>query len=247
MLKGAIMLRILIALVVLSGFAPISALAQRPVDVALILAVDASSSIDYREYGLQVSGLAAAFRDERVQAAIAAGSYGAVAILVVEWASPGPGHQMVTLDWRIIDTPESAHALADEIEQTPRAFDAGGTSIHDGLMFAIGQFSSCPCLPLRQVVDVSGDGRESTGLRVTAARDAALALGITVNSLAILNEEPKLDAYYRDHLIGGPDAFVISAASFEDFARAIAEKLERELSPMAIAMNGITQIATRTR
>jgi hypothetical protein len=227
----------LIACGVLSVTASAALAQSRPVDVALVLALDSSSSVDYEEYALQVRGLASAFRDERVLAAIVGGAYRTVAVSVVEWASGGPGNQAVNIGWRLIDSAGAAEAFAAEIEAMPRSFDAGGTSIHDGLLFAQAQFASCPCVPLRQVVDVSGDGRENTRRDVLSARGQLLAAGITVNGLPIHNEDAQLEAYYAQNVIGGPGAFVVPAKDYADFARAIAEKLERELAPAAIALS----------
>ncbi len=231
----------LIPLLTTALLAPSAGAQLRPVDVALVLALDSSSSVDYGEYALQARGLAQAFRDERVRAAIDGGAYRAVAVAVVEWASAGAGNQALNIDWHIIDSPQAADQFADELENMPRAFDAGGTSIHDGLLFAQAQFDSCPCAPLRRVVDVSGDGRENTRNDVTAARDRLVAAGITINGLPIRNEYADLDQYYRQSVIGGADAFIVPALGYTDFARAITEKLERELLPAAIA--GTEQIS----
>ena len=89
------------------------------------------------------------------------------------------------------------------------------------------------CISPRQIIDLSGDGRETTmrEFRITPslARNMAAGRGITVNGLAILDDEPDLDAYYRDEVIGGPGAFVEVANTIDDFARAMRVKLLREI------------------
>ena len=85
----------------------------------------------------------------------------------------------------------------------------------------------------RQIIDVSGDGRETTmrEFRITPrlARNMAAGRGITVDGLAILDDEPDLDTYYRHEVIGGPGAFVEIAGTIDDFARAMRVKLLREI------------------
>ena len=89
---------------------------------------------------------------------------------------------------------------------------------------------------IRAKIDVSGDGKSSDGEYPGPARDRAVAAGITINGLAILNEEPYLAEYYRRTVIGGPGAFVMSATGYESFAEAIRLKLVRELVPGPVAV-----------
>ena len=94
---------------------------------------------------------------------------------------------------------------------------------------------------------MSGDGSNNSGRLVTEARDAAVAKGITINGLAIINEktsgEPEaffryvhthppggLPNYYRDNVIGGPGAFVLQIVNFDTFAEAMTNKLLTEVS-----------------
>jgi hypothetical protein len=56
------------------------------VDLELVLAIDASSSVDETEWALQQQGYAAAFRDERVLAAIRSGPNKSIAVAVLVWA-----------------------------------------------------------------------------------------------------------------------------------------------------------------
>lgn len=208
----------------LCGFAA-DARAANPVDVALVLAVDSSSSVSADEFYLQTQGLSVAFADPGVQAAIAAGPEGAIAVAIVEWADPK--RQEVNVPWTIVRA-ENAGAFAAAIADMPRLVDGGGTALGAGLLAARALFAAAPP-SMRRVVDVSGDGRTSAGIPAAAARDALVAEGIMVNGLAIVNEEPDLEAFYRDNLIGGPGAFVMRAADYSDFAEAIRQKLLREI------------------
>ena len=85
----------------------------------------------------------------------------------------------------------------------------------------------------REVVDVSGDGRESVAREFTVlvdqARAMALARGVIVNGLAIENEVGNLADYYRRNVQAGPESFVMAAKNYEDFAEAMRRKLLREI------------------
>ncbi|MCR9257029.1 MAG: DUF1194 domain-containing protein [Alphaproteobacteria bacterium] len=206
------------------------------VDLELALAIDSSSSVDYGEFDLQVRGLAAAFRDPRVMAAIESGPLGKIAVTVIEWSSPEPQFQRVNLPWTLLDDAESIEAFAEDLDQMPRLQPGGGTAISRALYFAVRQFENNGFDGTRKVIDVSGDGEDNWQEPLEDARNHATAWGITINALAILNEAPDLDAYFRKRLIGGPGAFVITADDYEDFARAIREKLVREIGSPPIAL-----------
>jgi hypothetical protein len=207
----------------LGGAAP----ADRAVDVALVLAVDVSSSVDEARFRLQQSGYAAAFRSPMVQAALLGGTEHAVSIAYVQWA--GAGSQHLVLAWTRIDSEAGARALADRIEASER-LDEGSTSISGAITFARALLDVSPYPAGRRIIDVSGDGSNNSGRMAHLARDEAVAAGITVNGLPILAVEPELDRYYRDNVIGGPGAFLVPAKSFETFATAITDKLVREVA-----------------
>ena len=97
----------------------------------------------------------------------------------------------------------------------------------------------------RRKIDVSGDGHANEGFKPERVRDFAVLSGVTVNGLAIINDEPYLEDYYRRHVIGGSGAFVMVAADYEDFVAAIRRKLLRELSPVETAGTGGQRVAAR--
>ncbi|MBU0725083.1 MAG: DUF1194 domain-containing protein [Alphaproteobacteria bacterium] len=226
--------------------APAARAVQIPVDLELVLAVDSSSSVDYDEFNLQAYGIAAAFRDARVIEAITSGGIGAIAVTLVQWASAGTNAQHVSIGWTLIDSAERAEAFAETLQFMPRDVDGGGTSIGNAIRFSAAQFGTSPYEGFRQVIDVSGDGIDNQVDPVREARAEAIGQGITINGLTILNEEPRLDEYYRREVIGGPGAFVIEAKDYADFSRAIRDKLLREISdvPMASVPPG-TSLAAR--
>jgi hypothetical protein len=207
--------------------------AATPVDLALVLAVDVSASVDFDEFGLMIGGYAAALRDAELLARATAGSRGAIAVALLFWA--GPGARDLAVPWARISDAAEAEAVAAAIEASPRILPAGATALGEALVAAAALAMRCPFPPARRVIDVSGDGPANAGIVASAGRDAAGALGITVNALAVLHEEPELEAYYAAEVITGPGAFVQRAESYDDFADAIRRKLLRETGAALIA------------
>lgn len=213
----------------LGGFSP--ARAGAAVDLQLVLAVDSSSSVDADEFAIQMEGFATAFRDPQVWDAVQTGGEQAVAVTLFEWASPHD--QALSLPWTRLAAPESFEAFATELENAPRRVVGGGTSISGALLFALTLLESCPFPSALRTIDVSGDGRNNQGFPVAVLRDRLGALGIRINGLAILNEEPDLLRHYQEEVIVGPDAFALEAMNYDAFAAAMLKKLLRELSPAA--------------
>ena len=123
-----------------------------------------------------------------------------------------------------------ARALAARIAAAPRAFLGGATAIHSALDYAIPRFDQNDFEGRHRVLDVSADGRNNCGTSPERARDRAVARGITINGLAILNDVLFLDDYFHRRVIGGAAAFVEPAEDYDDFARAIEAKLVREIT-----------------
>ena len=219
--------------VALLCMAPSSVKAE-PVDLELILAVDTSVSVDAEEYRLQVEGLARAFRHPSVIAAIeAAGDLG-IAVAVVQWANPG--EQALMVNWMKLSGAKDATRLSQRIAAMPRRFVGRGTAISAALRYCAGLFFTNQYEGRRQVIDLSGDGSDNRGPMPGPIRDLTAAAGITINGLAIHNEEPNLSYYYRWFVIGGTGAFVVDAADYSDFARAIVQKLVREIAGAPLAL-----------
>src|SRR3954470_10091982 len=207
--------------------------AQAPleVDVALVLAIDASGSIDYQEAELQRKGIAEAFLSKEVLQAIQSGSLGRIGIAAVYFSSRQYGVMSVPVNWMIVRDQKSAEEFVKKLVAAPRQ-SARGTSISDALelserLLAIGPYRSA-----KQVIDVSGDGSNNAGRRVMDVRDEVLAKSITINALPIMDEttQQDLDKYFEGCVIGGPGSFVIPAKGFGDFARAMRRKLILEIS-----------------
>ena len=223
--------RFAFAVVVASAFAWAPAAHALAVDLELALYVDSSSSVSFDEFFLQTRGLAQAFRSEPVIAAIR--GVGGIAVTVVEFSSAD--RQRTAIAWTHLADTEAATALADALERAPRHVTGGTTAIGAAIASASTGFQDNGFEGARLVIDVSGDGRSNGGVLTSFARDRAVASGITINGLAILNEEPDLDRYYVQNVIGGPAAFAGPAEDYEDFAGAILAKLLREIGGLAIA------------
>jgi hypothetical protein len=200
--------------------------ATRQVDIALVLAVDVSGSVNAERYDLQRNGYAAAFASREVMEAITTGENKAIAVTLVEWS--GSTHQRQMVGWTVVSDASTAQAFGSAIAEAPRAF-SDWTSISGAVDYAVALFDGAEIRPTRRVIDVSGDGINNNGRPITQARDAALAAGITINGLPILSEYPTLDAYYHDNVIGGPGAFMVVVDDFSSFGSAILNKLVREI------------------
>lgn len=207
-----------------------------PVDLALVLAVDVSASVDYAEFALMMGGLAAAFRTADIQAAARAGPRGAVAVAVLLWSDA----QEVAVPWTRIDGAAAGEALAGALDAAPRQPHARSTALGEALAAALGLLARCPALASRTAIDVSGDGPNNRGRTPGAVRDLAVAAGVTVNGLAVLNEEPELLEHYEAEVIGGAGCFALACADYADFAAAIRRKLLRELRGPAL-MAGLSR------
>ena len=202
--------------------------ADANVDLALVLAVDASGSVNQTRFELQKQGYVAAFRNPQVVRAIRSGATQAIAVTMAQWT--GYTLQVHVVPWTLIKDEASANAFADLIEKAPRQLFSGGTSISGAIDYGVALLRKGEFVGLRRVIDISGDGSNNSGRPVTAARDEAVRAGIVINGLPILSLEPFLDRYYFDNVIGGPGSFMIAAASYESFADAVLKKLIIEIA-----------------
>lgn len=213
-----------------------AAAAEQAVDLELALAVDVSGSIDAEEAQLQRDGYVAAFRDPQVIHAIESGMLGRIAVAYYEWA--GFTHVRVIVGWTLVEDAATAHAFAAQLAlEAP--LTVRRTSISTAIEFAVPFFEDNGFDAARHVVDVSGDGANNSGDLVNNARDRAVAAGVTINGLPIMNGRPgpfgwppipDLDLYYEHCVIGGPGAFLVVANGFDEFAEAVRRKLILEIA-----------------
>ncbi len=220
------------------------ATAEERVDIALVLAVDVSSSIQTSERHFQREAYAQALRDPRVAQMALGGRSGRVAIAYMEWS--GKRYQRVHLPMRILSSPADMNAFAEDIlaiEDSPNdPMFVQPTAVGDALLAAESAMSELAVPARDYIIDISGDGVLNDGLAIHAAREQVLSLGLTVNGLPI---EVSSDAstspatsfdnvarFYMDCVIGGPGAFHLVARGFGDVRETLIMKLMLEMAQM---------------
>ena len=201
--------------------------AQTPVSIELVLAVDTTLSVNNREFDLQMRGIAEAFRSREIINLI--GLYDGVAVSLIQWG--GWVSEEHSVPWRLLKSEASILAFADEVRRTRREnvgyFTALGTAVNEAMKSLLSNQYAGRLLK----IDVSGDGTNNAGPLPIQSRNVAEQLGISINGLAIRTDVPDLDSYFRRELIAGPGAFVISISGYEDYSRAMQQKLKKELAP----------------
>jgi hypothetical protein len=215
---------------------PAAAQERKEVDLALILAVDISGSVDPEEAKLQRQGYVDAFRDKVVVRAILGGNHGRIAVAYFEWSDAWV--QRLLVDWTLLDSEGAIEAFTRRLENAPISI-ARRTSISGAIRYAIPMYRRMPYEADRKVLDISGDGSNNDGGLVTDVRHDALKERIVINGLPIMNDRPNpfgfpsetdLDRYYLHCVTGGPRSFVEVAQDFEDFPRAVRKKLLQEVA-----------------
>ncbi|MEM9968832.1 MAG: DUF1194 domain-containing protein [Pseudomonadota bacterium] len=202
--------------------------------LALLLALDVSSSVDAKEDRLQRNGLVAALTAPQVVDAFFAADL-PVALGIYEWS--GRHNQEVLLDWTLIDTAETLLDVAEKVAASQRSHDDFPTAMGYALAFGARMFARAPrCL--QQTLDMAGDGQNNEGFGPEAAYREFPFSNVTVNGLVVnaadFEGEVGLIAFYQREVLHGPGAFMVIADGFEDYERAMRQKLERELTPAAI-------------
>ena len=215
----------LLLIVLIAGAMPPAHAQNTAVELELVLAVDTSASVDNKEYRLQMNGVAQAFRDPDVIDAIESFGQSGIAVAMIHWSERAA---RVTA-WSHIKDRNASFRYAARIEAIPRTKLGVTTSIGTALAFAENEIATNGFDGRRRSIDVSGDGKNNSGLPLWVQRSRVIISGITINGLAILDQDPFLKRYYRNHVIGGNGAFVKTAVDFEDFARAFRAKLLREI------------------
>lgn len=221
------------------------------VDLELVIAVDVSGSIDPVEAQLQREGYYNAFTNAKIINAIKSGPHGRIGMTYMEWA--GSHYQRTVIDWSMIDGAEAARQFVARLADVPPTTQRW-TSISGAIDYAMQLLAQSPFEGTRRVIDVSGDGSNNNGRSVVQARDEAVAQGVVINGLPIINDRPtmwggmperNLDAYYERNVIGGPGSFIVVADGFEKFADAILQKLILEIAgtPPADPSGGPTRYA----
>jgi hypothetical protein len=176
-------------------------------------------------------GFAGAFRHPEVRAAIRNVGPEGVVVAMVQWSNAKT--QELAMDWTLVTDDASLQALADKIEATPYYVPGGSTAIHSAMRFSIDRILDNGFEGRRKIIDISAAAAAAYGPRPRRERDEAEALGITVNGLVILEEDPYLDQYFKANVVGGLGSFVLTVSTYEDFASAMRKKLVLEISDAA--------------
>ncbi len=216
--------------------------AQTACRQALVLGLDVSGSVDAREYRLQIAGLADALNDARVRQSLLALPDAPVMLMIFEWS--GPVDQAVLVPWTQVQNTAGIDAIVQSLRQTQRREATPGTALGVAMELGAGFLAQQPAC-WKRTLDISGDGKSNFGPRPRDVKDA-IAAGITINGLVIGADNPasgdirqaeiaELSAYFRAEVILGPDGFVQTALGFEDYKRAMTEKLLRELDGLVLS------------
>ena len=198
-------------------------------DLAIVLAVDCSSSVDAGDFHLQMYGIADALRQPQILDAIQSGANQRIAFSLVQWSTKRSQH--IIIKWRQLATQNDLFQTAADIEGAERQWLIGGTGLAAAIDFCAALHTKLPGKTARRVIDVSGDGEDNDDGDVPFSRNAAIVQGITINGLPIIDGSHYIEAYYRYRLIGGPGSFVMPAANTFAFKEAMAQKLLKEIGP----------------
>ncbi len=225
-------------------------------DTALILAVDVSDSVDAERYRLQMEGIAQALEDPGVIGTITGGAQGRILLSLVTWSDRAE----LAMPWELIGSEADARRVAETVRRLPQKTGEFTCVSRMLEMVRDSIVPDIPGRATRVVLDVSGDGIDNCRDAVDAdrERDGLVALGVQINGLPIIvkgeNEivgsgayrapgfglggmrigpgthQTTLDAWYLDHIVGGPAGFLVRADGFEDFGRAFRQKFVSEIS-----------------
>ena len=208
-------------------------------DLALVLAMDASSSVNAKEYDLQVKGMAAALLDIKVKEAIL--SLGGMYMAAFEWN--GQGNQKMLFEWSWLENEADIFRLAKKLATHKRNSESSPTALGAALGYAHRLFPTLPEPCQRQVIDVSGDGINNDGIKPKEVYSLWDFSNIMVNGLAIRGSDPLHDNihpdlvdYYRAEVLRGGGSFLVIAENFESFEEAMVKKLLKEIVPGAIGL-----------
>lgn len=203
------------------------------VDTALLVAVDISNSVDEKRYRLQMEGIAKALEDPSVLKAIFNGPQGGILFSMMVWSD----RPNFIVPWKRISNEAEAKAVARTVRNLPH--QSGEFTCLSKMLRNVSDkiIPQLPAQALRVVVDVSGDGQDNCNPKqpVAMVRDELVSYGVTINGLPILEgeEAETLEAWYHNNVKGGGGGFVLPAAGYDDFGRAIRQKFVIEISDAA--------------
>jgi hypothetical protein len=202
-------------------------------DANIVTGLDLSGSIEAPEAQLQIDGIAMAIRSPQIIAAIRHGNYGRIGFTVFVWAD---GNYPVLASWRLISSPEEALAVSEEIAKQLRAIRASDivvrlgalTDVSGAIDFGAGMLQAAPFATNHRIINILSNGVDNVGEHAWLARDRAIARGMTINGIALGRDRTVYD-YFKREVIGGPQAFVLSASDPEHLVQVMARKFTNEI------------------
>lgn len=207
------------------------ATSPRACDLALVLAVDVSGSVDTSEYDVQMQGLATALRDGIVREALVESE---AMVTLIQWT--GSSRQRQTIPWKRMRSDTDVAEFAERIGTNRRVWRNYSTAIGEALLISETVLAEVPQCR-RKVIDVSGDGISNEGVDPVARHPALKQMGVVVNALAIETGDEDVTGWFYENVIMGPGAFVITANGFEDYPAQIRRKLIREITtPLSMSV-----------
>ena len=196
------------------------------VDLALVLAIDVSYSVDPEEYQVQMRGTGQAFRAPEVLEAVMHGPNKQIAVCAFLWSDPVT--KTVIMPWQLFRDAGDAAAISTRFFQAARGVEKGTTATGSALRFGQQLLDVAP-KAIRHVIDISTDGTCNEGPAAPQVRDEVVAKGTVINGLAITKDLPYLGQYMSTDVVGGRDHFVIEANDFDGYGQALRQKLFREI------------------
>lgn len=203
-------------------------------DVALLVFIDTSSSVSVQEYELQKNGTIVALTGDEFWKGM---GNTPIAIALAEWADD----PYLVVPWTLVRNKEEMQAaLAPYMGWERKTIGDGpggrggqhfgSTALGKSMLWAVDYMGQCGCPSARQIIDVSGDGEDNGGVDPRKAASIALQRNITINGLAIINEEKTLREYYENFVITPGDGFAVEANDFGVYERVLVRKLLLEVS-----------------
>ncbi len=214
---------------------PLAAQAQeaKPVDLAIVVSLDRSESIDADEAKAQIDGLVYTLRHSNFRDTVAVGWYGSIGLTVLTWSSFGRSE--VILPWTSVADRGDAAAAAKflELDYARQIFAPHGSQTDLAFAIEIGmnQLDELPWPATRSVINVVADGISNIGRLPMIDRNIALERGITINGLVMARGSAieVVSRYFEREVIGGPLSFVQVSEGTHDFANAMLRKIVREM------------------
>ncbi|WP_299619825.1 DUF1194 domain-containing protein [Pelagibius sp.] len=253
----------ILTLILFSGFFAIAnpAAAQRAAlplatDFNVVTAVDVSDSITRHDEWLQYTGLARGVVDPGFLSLIGEGLMQRIGFMAFTWSSDG--RMRVIVPWTVIAGPEDAARVAAQFRGAPRidrshyegnhqtpeaaavslpAASGGMTDIAQAVGAATRFAANAPFQGRRAVINILSNGVDNAGFDPSLTRDEAIRQGATINGV-VFGGRRDLPAYFRQHVIGGPGAFLMSVQKPADLPRALEKKFWRDLIAGSMAPAG---------